>query len=188
MDVNFEVEESVHGPARIADMTGLSMDGQRNWRQRGYLGPSDGPRGKMKTSAVAALAVRAIAAELGYQARESEHIGAEAGPSVLYSALLDFPLAAMKLVGHPAAKQNFRDLHERETEIARIISRLEDRPPSATITWFDQEAPTLIDSPSSAPWDGYEVTLRRISLFGIGAKLIQYAGQPLFTVTVHDPE
>jgi hypothetical protein len=186
MHLKFQVEETLHGPARISDMTGLSMDGQRNWRQRGHLGPSDGPRGKMSTSAVAALAVRAFAAELGYPARDSEQLGVDAGPSVIYPSLLDSPWAAIKLEGSPAAKQAFRVAHEGSTQIASAISGLGDCRPATTISWFDQDPPTLTASPNLEPWEGYEITLRRINLIGIGARLIQYAGKPLFTVAICD--
>lgn len=168
-------------------MTGLSMDGQRNWRQRGYLEPSDGPRGKMRTSAVAALAVRAFAAELGYSARESEALGEEAGPSAICQALLDFPQAALKLEGGSAEKRAFWDAHTHSTRIAAVISGLGDRSPAATVTWYDNEPPTLTPPPRLEPGEGFEVTLRQISLIGVGARLVQYAGQPLFTVRLTDP-
>lgn len=185
--MDFDVEESIHGPARIAEMTGLSMDGQRNWRQRGHLEPSDGPRGKMRTSAVAALAVRAYAAELGYPARESKQLGEEAGPCVIYPALLEAPRAAMKLVGSAAAKRAFWEAHERGTQIAAAISRLGDRRPATTISWYDDQPPTLIPSVRSEPWEAYEITLRQINLMGLGERLIQYSGQPLFIIRLSDP-
>lgn len=186
MRVDFRFEEGIHGPARIAEMTGLSMDGQRNWRQRGHLEPSDGPRGKMRTSAVAALAVRAFAAELGYAARESEQLGTEAAPSVIYAVLLDSPRTAIKLHGSPAAKQAFWEAHEHGHQIPAGIAELGNLQPFSVITWCDQERPILGPPPSLEPGEGFEILLRQINLIGIAARLIQYAGRPLFSITLSD--
>ncbi len=181
-----QFEQSIHGPARIAEMTGLSMDGQRNWRLRGHLPPSDGPRGKMTSSAVAALAVRSSAADLGFPAKDSASLGETAGPSVLYSALLDFPQAAIQLIGSPDNKKAFWKAFEDSTHHAGLISGLGPQQPSSAICWHDNDPPRLLPNPNSGLVEGYEVTFRQISLPGVGARLVRYAGQPLFTVHISD--
>lgn len=182
----FQFEQSIHGPARIAEMTGLSMDGQRNWRLRGHLPPSDGPRGKMTSSAVAALAVRSLAADLGVPAKESASLGETAGPSVLYSALLNFPQAAIQLIGSPHKKKAFWQEFEGSTDHAGFISGLEPQQPSSAICWHDNDSPRFLQTPNSGLVEGFDVTFRQISLPGVGARLVRFAGQPLFTVHISD--
>lgn len=185
MAIEFEIDELLHGPKRVADMTTLAMDGQRNWRQRGHLGPSEGPRGKMGTRAVAALAVRAWASSLGYPPRESEQLGEQTASSVLYAAVINSP-STLKVEGSRSAVADFFAQYSEHDEIARVVSGLGNDSQILAVLWIDNEPPELIRDLRESHSHEDEIAVRKLNLLPLGDWIARQADQPLFTIRVTD--
>ncbi|BDW98296.1 hypothetical protein MACH15_00490 [Maricaulis maris] len=183
--MKFEIEETLHGPKRVAEMTSLAMDGQRNWRHRGHLGPSDGTRGKMRTRSVAALAVRAWASSLGFPPRESEQLGQATAASVLYAAIINSP-STLKVEGTRSAVAEFFAQYSEHDHIARGVSGLGDTQQVISITWADNGPPELNKNVPGANELDEVIAMRQLNLIALGDWVADQADHPLFLIKALD--
>lgn len=168
-------------PGALARMTGFSQDLQRVWRRRGQIAPLDGSRARYSSVEVAELFVRHQLSLWGVSPENTSKIGARAGRTALYFALLNVE-GACEVCGDDAEVARFLEAFDCDDWLAQELSGSSQ---TARYLWRGDCGVSTFEADIQKVF-GRErsVSICCIDLAALGTRLGNLAERPILSVTL----
>jgi len=168
-------------PGALARMTGFSQALQRVWRRRGQIRAVDGGRASFSAPDAAALFVRHQLSLWAVSPDATEKIGAKAGRTALYFALLNVD-GACEVYGAPNEVAQFIEEFEQDDLIARNLAKNSE---TARYLWRGDAGVFVFEADIQRIFDRERsISICCIDLAALGTRLGNLAERPLIRVSL----